>query len=83
MITGVHVAQGVIFALAAGLTVKVTWKRANTGAKMGGILAVLIAIWLGMWLVDPSSAGLMAAWTADGAAQDIAALGHLVKDVAR
>jgi len=33
--------------------------------------------------VNAASAGLMASWTAEGAAQDIAALGHIVSALAR
>ena len=79
----VHVVQGVIFAVIFAVIVSVTWGRANTGARIGAIIAVLAAIWLGVALVNAASAGLMASWTAEGAAQDIAALGHIVSALAR
>jgi hypothetical protein len=79
---GVHVAQGVTFALVAALIVRVTWRRQNTGARIGAILAVLIAIWLGVELVSASSAGLMTSWVSEGAVQDIVALGDLVRALA-
>jgi hypothetical protein len=74
----VHVAQGVIFAAVVAVILKLTWKRANTGARIGAILAVLAAVWIGVFLVNASSAGLMATWTAEGAATCIIALGHVV-----
>lgn len=75
---GVHVVQGVVFFLVAAVILKLTWRRANTGARIGAILAVLAAVWIGVALVNTASAGLMATWTAEGAATDVIALGHVV-----
>ena len=77
-----HIVQGVIFAVVAALIVRITWGRANTGARIGAILAVLAAVWLGVALVNIAAAGLMTSWTAEGAATDITALGHLFQVVA-
>lgn len=73
-----HVVQGVVFAVVVAFIVRITWGRANTGARIGAILAVLAAVWIGVALVNPSSAGLMTTWTAEGAATDITALGSLI-----
>ena len=73
-----HLAQGVIFLLAVVLIVRLTWRRQNTGARIGAIVIVLAVVWLGAFLVNPPAAGLMTTWTAEGAATDIIALGRLV-----
>jgi hypothetical protein len=68
----------VAFALAAVLIVKVTWKRANTGARIGAILACLIVFWLAMALVNARIAGAMAAGTASGFSQLITGIGRFI-----
>ena len=77
-----HIAQGVLFAVAVALILKLTWKRANTGARIGAIVIVLGAVWLGVALVNTPAAGTMASWTAEGAATDIMAVGNLFHAVA-
>jgi hypothetical protein len=79
----VHAVQGVIFAVIFAVIVRVTWGRANTGARIGAIVVVLFAVWLGVELVNAPAAALMASWTSEGAVQDIAALGHIVSALAR
>jgi hypothetical protein len=68
----------VAFALAAILVVKVTWKRANTGARIGAILACLVFFWLAVALVNVRSASVMAAGTASGFSQLIAGIGRFI-----
>jgi hypothetical protein len=68
----------VLFALAGVLIVKVTWKRANTGARIGAILAVLFALWLAIALVNSHAADLVAAGTASGFDQLITGIGRFI-----
>ena len=68
----------VAFALAAVIIVKVTWKRANTGARIGAILACLVFFWLAVALVNTHSAGVMAAGTASGFSQLVTGIGRFI-----
>lgn len=68
----------VAFALAAVIIVKVTWRRANTGARIGAILACLIFSWLVIALVDVHSAAMMAAGTASGFSQLATGIGRFI-----
>ena len=68
----------VAFALAVVIILKVTWKRANTGARIGAILACLVFFWLAVALVNVHSAAAMAAGTASGFSQLITGIGRFV-----
>ena len=68
----------VAFALAAVIIVKVTWKRANTGARIGAILACLVFFWLAVALVNARSAAMMATGTASGFSQLVTGVGRFV-----
>lgn len=63
--------EGVILGVVLAGIVVVTWKRQNTGARIGAILAVIIAFWFAIALVSPGQAGTMAAWVAEGFEQII------------
>ena len=68
----------VIVALGLILIVKVTWKRANTGARIGAILACLVFFWLAVALVNVHSAAMVAAGTASGFSQLVTGIGRFI-----
>lgn len=60
---------GVIVAVVLVFIVSVTWKRANTGARIGAIVICLLALWLAVGLDSPHTAATLAAWTISGFSQ--------------
>lgn len=70
--------MAVVVALGLILIVKVTWKRANTGARIGAIFACLIALWLFIALVNTRSAGMVAMGVASGFSQLIRGIGDFI-----
>jgi Co/Zn/Cd efflux system component len=66
---------GVLVGIGIAVIVKVTWGRANTGARIGGILASLLTLWVMIGLVDPHAAAVVAAGIASGFGQLIRGLG--------
>ena len=68
--------MGVLFALGVFIIVSVTWKRANTGARMGGIVITLVFFVLAIGLVEPKSAGIIASGVLAGFTQFVTGLGH-------
>jgi hypothetical protein len=69
---GVVVAVGILFIIA------VTWKRANTGARIGAIIGALIFLWLAVALVNPAAAGTVAAAVPSGFSQLVNGIGHFI-----
>jgi hypothetical protein len=68
---------GVIFGgLGVLFIVSVTWKRANTGARMGGIVISLVFLVLAIGLVEPRSAGTIASGVLAGFTQFVTGLGR-------
>ena len=48
------------------LIVGVTWRRQNTGARIGAIIASLLVLWVTVAIVNPASAALLAGGVANG-----------------
>ena len=68
--------MGVLFGLGIIFIVSVTWKRANTGARMGGIVICLVFLILAIGLVEPRSAGIIASGVLAGFTQFVTGLGN-------
>ena len=68
--------MGVLFAIGIFFIVSVTWKRANTGARIGGIVITLVFFVLAIGLVEPRSAGIIASGVLVGFTQFVTGLGH-------
>lgn len=70
--------MGVVVALGILLIVWVTWRRQNTGARIGAILAVLLFLWVTVAIAAPASAALVAAGIASGFSQLVTGIGHFL-----
>ena len=67
--------MGVLFGLGILFIVSVTWKRANTGARIGSIVISLVVLILAIGLVEPRSAGIIASGILAGFTQLVRGLG--------
>lgn len=70
--------HGIVVAMGIIIIISVTWKRINTGARMGAILIVLVFLWLVIALVNSTSAALVAEGIANGFSQLITGIGHFI-----
>jgi hypothetical protein len=68
----------VVVAVGIFIIIGVTWKRANTGARIGAILISLVLLWLVIAIVNPGSAALMAGGVASGFRQLMTGIGHFI-----
>ena len=68
----------VVVGLGILLIVGVTWRRQNTGARIGAIVASLLVLWLCLSLVNTTSAGDVAAGIASGFSQLIHGIGSFI-----
>lgn len=69
---------GVIVGVSLCVIVAVTWKRANTGARIGAIIICLLAFWMAIGLASPHAAALLAAWAVTGFSQLIHGAGQFI-----
>ena len=67
-----------VVAVGIFIIIGVTWKRANTGARIGAILITLVFLWLVIAVADPSSAGTVATAIADGFRELITGIGNFI-----
>lgn len=70
--------MGVLVGVGLLIIVAVTWKRANTGARIGAIIICLLVLWLCITIADPSTGTLMASGFANGFSELIYGLGHFI-----
>jgi hypothetical protein len=70
--------EAILLVLLIVLVLKLTWKCPNTGARLAGIGAVFLAVWVAVALVDVSSAAKVAAWTAGGFTTAIHGLANFI-----
>jgi drug/metabolite transporter superfamily protein YnfA len=60
---------------------KLTWKRANTGARLAAIGGFFLVLWLAVALVSVSDAAKVSAWTAGGLVTTIHGLAAFIGQI--